>query len=546
MHKKEDNNLLFNTLDIPFQSKQLKKKHEIEMFKAWRKKYLFRGKRLQKLLPKRFLFSAFFRNKYVARQPLVKLFNPWYSFRETKNEKKESFDFLKTQLKSELHIKFFQPWKYEIPFLTEKQDWLRTQYDKLRILPFKHRIDFFQTQLGQMMLASWAVLPKVYSLASRRVIRWEFNRQSRWHSYYNKVTPQKDTYLELRTRHQKSWFYENILRRRKPYSLVKFKLTRQSTAFHTYWIQAKIEPWIEPLFFRRAASSAFEERFRKENKMEEEKLKMKFYLRKKNPRIEKRNRLYKRKKKLLADSWHKKRIRANKAARIKQIAGKILRPFYGHLTLKQFIKIVKKRRRKKTRIMTRNEALLRHLENRLDVLVYRLNWAPHILWARRLIWEGSVFVSNIKKTEMWNIMHSNLKKYAFPLTLRDPKHLYSKTFWNPQRRMAKYKFLCAPTTEIAYLVQPGDIIQCSRGILINQFKSNSLLFDKPNLPHVLSTVYTQPQWDWSAHRMENKSFDSWQEHSEHINSAIMLFNPKFKDLPVKDRVRKSFLRWVIL
>ena len=59
--------------------------------------------------------------------------------------------------------------------------------------------------------------------------------------------------------------------------------------------------------------------------------------------------------------------------------------------------------------------------------------------------------------------------------------------------MAKYKFLCAPTTEIAYLVQPGDIIQCSRGILINQFKSNSLLFDKPNLSHVLSTVCTKPQ-----------------------------------------------------
>jgi hypothetical protein len=34
MHKKEDNNLLFNTLDIPLQSKQLKKKHEVEMFKV--------------------------------------------------------------------------------------------------------------------------------------------------------------------------------------------------------------------------------------------------------------------------------------------------------------------------------------------------------------------------------------------------------------------------------------------------------------------------------------------------------------------------------
>jgi hypothetical protein len=34
MYKKEDKNLLFNTLDIPLQSKQQKKKHEIEMFKV--------------------------------------------------------------------------------------------------------------------------------------------------------------------------------------------------------------------------------------------------------------------------------------------------------------------------------------------------------------------------------------------------------------------------------------------------------------------------------------------------------------------------------
>jgi ribosomal protein S4 len=66
-------------------------------------------------------------------------------------------------------------------------------------------------------------------------------------------------------------------------------------------------------------------------------------------------------------------LRADKAARIKQIAGKIVRPFYGHLSLKQFSKIIKKSKKRKFKQMSRTEAILRSLENRLDVVVYRLN-----------------------------------------------------------------------------------------------------------------------------------------------------------------------------
>jgi ribosomal protein S4 len=100
---------------------------------------------------------------------------------------------------------------------------------------------------------------------------------------------------------------------------------------------------------------------------------MRFYLRTKNPRYEKRTNLYRRKIKLLADPWKRKRLLARKVARIKQIAGKILRPFYGHLTLKQFTKIIMKSRRKVNKKVTRTEVVLSCLENRLDVIVYRLN-----------------------------------------------------------------------------------------------------------------------------------------------------------------------------
>jgi hypothetical protein len=185
------------------------------------------------------------------------------------------------------------------------------------------------------------------------------------------------------------------------------------------------------------------------------------------------------------------------------------------------------------------------LENRLDVIVYRLNWAPSILWARRLIWEGSIFVNNIKKMEAWNIMYSSLKKHSFPLKLRDPKKLYCVTYWNPQKYISKYKFVSRPQTKIAYLVQPGDIIQ-SRAALINHFKNYSFLFNKQSFSHLLSAIRTKLKWSWSSHKISEHSFVSWEQQSEYINTAFFLFNPQFKDIPYGDRMDKSFLRWASL
>ena len=107
--------------------------------------------------------------------------------------------------------------------------------------------------------------------------------------------------------------------------------------------------------------------------------------------------------------------------------------------------IYQKSRRIKSKTLAYNEIILSHYENRLDVVVYRLNLAPTILWARRLIQSGSIFVVSAKDVTLWDSMYASLKKIAFPLKLRDPKKLYSTTLWtNESKHWAKFRFLSCP------------------------------------------------------------------------------------------------------
>jgi ribosomal protein S4 len=129
--------------------------------------------------------------------------------------------------------------------------------------------------------------------------------------------------------------------------------------------------------FKRALYSGFGEDYRKENKFQI--LKLKKYLRSKNPRQEKRNRLYTRANFLLDNFRQRYRIRRGKLKRIKQLACKILHPFYGHLRLQQIKSIIKKSKKIKSKTLTNTEVILSHFEKRLDVVVYRINLAPSIL-----------------------------------------------------------------------------------------------------------------------------------------------------------------------
>jgi len=363
--------------------------------------------------------------------------------------------------------------------------------------------------------------------------------------HFESRIPLKKHYFHLMNIHRQGWWYENLIqKRKKPGSVKRFSLDRPRTAFQNNWKQQKREPWKDALLFKRALYSGYGEVVRKENKFRP--LKMRFYLRYKNPRHEKRNRLYQRNTKLLANFRQRNRIRADKAARIKQIAGKILRPFYGHLRFKQMTKLVKKSRRLKSKFISRNEILLNHLENRLDVVVYRLNYAPTILWARRLIWGGSIFVTNLKKTRFWDLMYSSLKKFAFPLKLRDPKKLYSKTLWKPHRQLAQYKFLGEPQKKISYLVQPEDIIQCAGGISINHFKNDPILLQKPIPSHLLTMPKDEAFWVMRLQQFQHDSFQEWEQVTNPVKSAVFLHPAQFDDLGAHDRVQESFFRWAIL
>ena len=466
---------------------------------------------------------------------------------------------LRFHVKSKLSYLFYQPWKNVKVVPTKKQQWLKIKYNKYRFLRIKDRIDFFRTHIGQMILFT-EINSHVYRLKNwlppyqfKRIIPFGISQEKKeklFHNYTTILNPLYRIKFQLGSIHKKSWWYENLLqRKKKPISLRKFTLERPNTAFQINWKQNFYEPWKNALLFKRALYAGFGENLRKENKFSV--LKIKPYLRYRNPRQEKKNRLYKRSTKLLPNFSQRSRMRADKSARIKQLVNKIIQPFYGHLTHKQMTRIRKKSKVTKSPFLSSNEVMLNHLENRLDVVVYRLNLAPSILWARRIICSGAIFVTNLKKTILWESMYSAFKKIAFPLKLRDPKNLYSQKLWNKRAGLgAQYwtrlKVFCRPQRKIAYLVQPEDVIQCSSGISFNNFKTKSSLRNKPYPSHLLASKNSQFSWDWRFQQYEQKAFNSWEQDSENVTVAIFLHAPRFFDLYSNDRFKESFFRWTVL
>ena len=298
--------------------------------------------------------------------------------------------------------------------------------------------------------------------------------------------------------------------------------------------------------FKRWAYFGFVEKNRKEVREKNHILKQ--YLRKRNPRREKRNKLYWWRQKLLFN-YRKKKIRKKKAARIKQVLKKIYIPFYGNLNPKQFSAIIKKKKKKKSKLLNRNEEIWSSLENRLDIVVYRLNLAPNLLWSRRLIQEGSIFVNNSFSSQNWISMYGQIKHFSFPLKLRDPKNLYKIKHWDPNHNLSKFKFLLKPIRKIDYLVKQGDLIQSAKTLTLNIFKSNTRLFRKP-IKKNLYTIKKIKKYNWhnAAKAPKMHSFLKWQVPKKEITASLFLFNTRFTDLGLRknDRAGELFFRWVTL
>ena len=464
---------------------------------------------------------------------------------KTMIQRKKTLSLLNKPLEnSKLSPFFFKPWvKGKKLFLTERQKYLKELYAQCdNSLDLKERKNFLKTSFGEILKTAYLHSPDYKGLWVSSRILLSYKRRNKKKKYYFKKVPlflvrsQIKQHKKLINSLQKGWLYETLLKKKPSRNAKYFELDRPHTAFQNAFKQHKKEPWLDPLVFKRWAYFGFIERNRKELKITHQPLKFKEYLRKRNPRFQKRNKLYWWRRKFLLDFYHNNRIRKKKAQRIKQVLGKIYLPFYGNLNKKQFTAILKK-----------NKKILSSLENRLDVVVYRLNLAPNILWARRLIQEGSIFVSNMFSFQNWILMYSQIKHFMFPLKLRDPKNLYKTRTWLPNKKNSKFKFLLKPIKKIHYLVKPGDLIQSAKTLRINKLKSNIRLFKKP-INKNLYTIKKIQKYNWSNATKSPKAFSflKSKEPAQHITASLFLFDARFTDLKKNDRARELFFRWITL
>lgn len=468
-------------------------------------------------------------------------------------EKKEAI-LLIQGLKSKLSPFFFKPWiKNKKVRLTKRQDYLEKLYDQYKkTYSLKKRKDFLKTSFGEILKTTHlnSELKRGLWLSARILLKYKKIKQLNKKRFYLKkipwslVKPHGKQYEILTNSIKKGWLYENLLKGKYSRNAKHFVIDRPQTAFQNHYKQQKKEPWVDSLLFKRWAYFGFIEKYKKENRNRN--LKIKTYLRKWNPRFQKRNQLYWWRRKLLFDFYHKNWIKKDKAKRIKQVLGKIYFPFYGHLKQKQFNVLLNKKKKLKSQFLSKNETVLSSLENRLDVVVYRLNLAPNILWARRLIQEGSIFVNNVFSSPTWTSIYGQFKHLSFPLKLRDPKNLYKITFWNPNRRLSQFKFLLKPTKKIHYLVKPGDLIQSAKSLSINKLKNNKRLLKKPITKHLYTITKTKFQWNNSIKAPEVYSSAKWREPKQQITSSLFLFNPRFTDLHMNGRIQELFFRWMTL
>lgn len=521
--------------------------------------------------------------KYIG--PVNSLVKKKNIFSSKIGARKKKFSLLNKNLEnSKLSPFFFKPWiKGQKVFLTERQKHLKNVYKQNRnSLAWKERKDFFKTSMGEILKNAFLHSPDIkglwvsarillsYRLRRKRknlrgkkkrvknlqISTQNFHRQIKKRQKTNfflkkipwfRVRPQPKQYNSLIQSLQKGWLYETLLKKNPSRQAKYFELDRPHTAFQNHFKQQAKEPWLDPLIFQRWAYFGLIERNRRALMQKRQPLKFKEYLRKRNPRFQKRNKLYWWRRKLLFQFYQNNRIKKKKAQRIKQVLGKIYLPFYGNLRKKQFTSILKRSQRKKSKLLNRNEKALSSLENRLDVVVYRLNFAPNVLWARRLIQEGSIFVSNLFSFQNWILMYGQIKHLAFPLKLRDPKNLYQTKKWLPNQNLSKFKFFLQPIKKIHYLVQPGDLIQSAKNLKINKIKSNTRLLSKP-INNNFYTIKKIKKYVWNASTQSPKvfSFVKWKEPVKHITASLFLFDARFTDFKRNDRARELFFRWITL
>lgn len=484
------------------------------------------------LTPSPFLDTSFL-NEYWLTSNLTKKLKI-----KTKNLKK-----LKIKLFSKLpYLYWKRPNKYHKSYClrTRKQNWLTTKNTKKRYLLKKKNINFLKTFLGQQFLTAYNLSHDEvrFKYWIKRVVYYDALR-----FLHVILLTQKNFYKQFTSDQKRAWFYTNFVKpKRLPYYFQKFFTTKvyPYSKFEEHFTKSQLHPWLGSLICNRLLYKGSLARNKKRYKISQL-FSWTPYLRKKKPIHSKKNKLYNHRKHLLFKKNNTELVRVRQRNRIKQILCKINLPFYGHLKIKQFHKLTKKVQCKKN---NRLHLQLNLFERRLDVIVFRLNLAPNIFWARKLIQDGSIFVNSItkKQVKIYDTMYAHYKKYAYPLKLRDPKHLYKNIQLKPQ---AKLQFLLEPLRNINYLTQPGDLILCAPSALLNQFKTKSSFWKKPLAKHLLNISH-RTKSKKKILMKKNHLTNVTTKEQMYTNVGLILFSPTFKDLPKNDRITQSFFRWMTL
>jgi hypothetical protein len=418
-------------------------------------------------------------------------------------------------------------WETPFPNTEKRINWLTQGYEKYQLMSKKKSYQFFKGLFGYILLKSYKKLTK-FKASNLFMLSW-----------------QKEM-LNLSNSLAQAWWYENIRNQIKESE--QLTITHRAPIkhlSHLFWTEDIRKPWLSPLIFKRGLINAMLEPRTKENKDEIQQRKI--YKRFKSPTQTKKFNLYQWYENLLSKKWLIQKHRKKKIARFYQIITKVVSPFYGHLKKKQFKRIWHKNKKIKSYWQTQSDNFFATFERRLDILVYRLNYAPTILWARRLIWEGAIFVSNFEEMTNWSQMYSHLKIYNFPLRLRDPKNIYCYTYWNPSRNYSKNKFFLEPIIKENYKVKLNEIIQYNPHANNNLYKIKTSLFQKGIQKNTLIGNSKIDSYNWKRKAPTHFHLGIEKQEILQTNTSLLIFNPQYNDLTNKqDRIQESFLNWIIL
>lgn len=436
-----------------------------------------------------------------------------------------------------------KPWNYiTLPTtpLATRLDVLYAKYNDLMGAKKKYKRNFVKNIKGSLLKQAFLHKKQQYIIPGLFKINLKYNNE-----LINNTIAFKKTFVNVRKltwNYRKSFIMTQLTHYEKKKMQKKFMADKFALTFHNHYEEQILYPWRDALMFKRYIYTGSERTIRKQIKHLP--LSIKPALRLKQARLEHRNKLFKWFNILFRIKDDSNTFQKGKHARIKQILSRIVLSFYGRTKIQHFKYLYEKAQGIKSNTITKLESILSKLELRLDVLIYRLNLAPSLFWAKQLIETGQIFVYRSTKQTDWIHMNQHLWKIAFPLRLRDPKMVYSKNPWLKSLHLQRFNFFLAPITNPNYIAQVGDIVYSSPHSTLNKFQANIKLFKKPIPAYLMTNKEAKFIWDAKLKMPRLISTAMWQKEGQHSLASVILFHPRFSDLEENDRITLNSFAWI--